>query len=654
MSNATASTAETSAAGAGAAATDAARPRRRYLNRGESLIASVGLAAAGVLLLTMAASAWWAFREKQEMTADVRHAHVRAVVEQLSNSAEAFLGANDASAIRRAVVSTRRENNLSSVRVSLTDGRVLADSDPLKITPGDLPAKFPTGPLDAPEGAPQSQGHISFRRPLMISGRGPAILEVTAPALIEESSTWRLGAGLGLLTTAGLAALWLVYRHMRAKLRSLALIREGLLAMKAGERSREALEISADEGPEAAAWNDLLREAETLRKGTLLAQLSQGPDRRKETKSELELACDSLSVGMVLLDVKGKVRHVNGAAASLLGTQKEKLVGTEGSGLIDDPDITGAIAGIVSGTSLQRRTTEVTRTHGHSAGTGAGAGAGAAAKGGQEHGPASVLRVQVRPLRRDDTCSAMLTIEDVTQLRVAEAARHTFVAQATHELRTPLTNMRLCLETAIEDGPKDARLLAKSLNTLNNETRRLERMVSEMLSVAEIEAGSLELHAGDVRLDAVFQALAADFDAPARDKRIDLKFNLPPKFPVIQADRDKLVLAIHNLIGNAIKYTPDGGKVTVILRVDAKEMAVQVTDTGIGISEQDQPLVFEKFYRAKDPRVEKVTGSGLGLALAMEVAKLHGGGITLSSKLDQGSTFTLTIPVAAEPSRRAA
>jgi two-component system phosphate regulon sensor histidine kinase PhoR len=636
-----------------AGASDGARPRSRYLNRGESMIASVGLAAAGVLLLTMAASAWWALREKQEMTDDVRQGHVRAVAEQLSHSAEAFLGSNDLSALRRAVVATRRENALTSVRVSLTDGRVLADSDPLKITPGELPPKFPTGPLDAEADAPEAKSQIAFRRPLMIPGRGAAILEVSAPAVTERSSGWRLGAGLGLLCTAGLAALWLVYRHTRAKVRSLALIREALLAMKAGERCREALEISADEGPEAAAWNDLLLEAETLRKGTLLAQLSQGPDRRKEAKSELELACDSLSVGMILLDVKGKVRHVNGAAASLLGAAREKLVGTEGLALVDDPEIKAAIMGIVTGTSLQRRTAEVTRAHAGAEQARTG-NAGEAAKADPDRGPASVLRVQVRPLRREDTCSAMLTIEDVTQLRVAEAARHTFVAQATHELRTPLTNMRLCLETAIEDGSKDAGVLAKSLNTLNNETRRLERMVSEMLSVAEIEAGSLELHAGDVRLDAVFEALAADFDAPAKEKRIDLKFNLPPKIPVIQADRDKLVLAIHNLIGNAIKYTPAGGKVTVMLRADAQEVAVQVTDTGIGISEQDQPLVFEKFYRAKDPRVEKVTGSGLGLALAMEVAKLHGGGITLNSKLDQGSTFTLTVPVSAQPSRRAA
>ena len=112
-----------------------------------------------------------------------------------------------------------------------------------------------------------------------------------------------------------------------------------------------------------------------------------------------------------------------------------------------------------------------------------------------------VLRFSVRPVRREDAASAMLTIEDITQQKVAEEARHAFVAQATHELRTPLTNIRLYVETAIDDGENDPATRAKCLNVINGETRRLERIVGEMLSVAEIEAGSFKLKTDDVRLD---------------------------------------------------------------------------------------------------------------------------------------------------------
>src|SRR5436305_299934 len=122
---------------------------------------------------------------------------------------------------------------------------------------------------------------------------------------------------------------------------------------------------------------------------------------------------------------------------------------------------------------------------------------------------------------------------------------------------------------------------------------------------------------------------------------------LPPKLPVIRGDRDKITLALHNLMGNALKYTPDGGKVTLEVEVDGKNVSISVTDTGIGISPDDAERIFERFYRAKDPRVAKITGTGLGLTLAREVVRMHGGDITVESQIDQGSTFTMPLPVKA-------
>jgi len=219
------------------------------------------------------------------------------------------------------------------------------------------------------------------------------------------------------------------------------------------------------------------------------------------------------------------------------------------------------------------------------------------------------------------------------------------VTQASHELRTPLTNMRLCLEVAMDDPTSDPAARAKCLNVLNQETRRLERIVTEMLSMAEIEAGAIKLRIDDVRLESLFEELRADFEPLAKEKQIELVFDLPQKFPVLQADRNKLVLALHNLVGNAIKYTPEGGRVTISLQIEQDRVSVEVVDTGIGIKEEEGELVFEKFYRAKDPRVAKISGSGLGLALSRQVARLHGGDVTLESRLNEGSTFTLVVPM---------
>ncbi len=266
-----------------------------------------------------------------------------------------------------------------------------------------------------------------------------------------------------------------------------------------------------------------------------------------------------------------------------------------------------------------------------------------------EAGPADptagVLRFSVRPVRREDAASAMIVIEDITQQKAAEEARHAFVAQATHELRTPLTNIRLYVETAIEDGEADPSIRVQALNVINSESRRLERIVGEMLSVAEIEAGAFKLKTDDVRLDQLFDGLKTDYQQQANEKKIALVFVLPPKLPVLQADREKVAVALHNLVGNALKYTPGGGSVTVRVEADEKQLAVSVADTGIGISPDDCQKIFERFYRANDNRVDKITGTGLGLTIAREVARLHGGDITVESQLNKGSTFTLALPL---------
>jgi len=239
----------------------------------------------------------------------------------------------------------------------------------------------------------------------------------------------------------------------------------------------------------------------------------------------------------------------------------------------------------------------------------------------------------------------MVLIEDVTQQRIADESRNSFVAQVTHELRTPLTNIRLYLETLVDVGDNDATTRAKCINVIGQESRRLERVVSDMLSVAEIEAGSLRLNVGDVRLDALLEEVQNDFRAQAQDREITLSFELPPKFPVVIGDRDKIVLALHNLIGNALKYTPVGGKVVVHVESDATSVTVAVIDNGIGIKAEECDLVFDKFYRAKDKRISGITGSGLGLALARQVVRLHGGDIQVRSQIDKGSTFTMVLPM---------
>src|SRR5690606_23598340 len=174
----------------------------------------------------------------------------------------------------------------------------------------------------------------------------------------------------------------------------------------------------------------------------------------------------------------------------------------------------------------------------------------------------SVVRFTARRAPGAEPPVTLVLIEDVTQQRIADRARSEFVAHVTHELRTPLTNIRLYVEEILEHD-EDARVRSKCLNVLNQEARRLERIVGDMLSVAEIEAGSVKLQWGEIRLETVFEELEGDYRQQAAEKQIELRFDLPPKFPIMWGDRDKFMVALHNLVGNAIKYTPAGGSVTV-------------------------------------------------------------------------------------------
>ena len=514
----------------------------------------------------------------------------------------------------------------------LADGRVIASAEPWQITAQKLPDAWPdtrAASGDPEQSTAPADGSLAMTFPVSVRGRGEAELELVAPPAGAAAARWATGAGVGAIGVAALVAFLLTYRTMRARVRAAAAIREALHALEGGETSATSLCVAEQLGGEARMWNNLMAERERLRKQGMAERTRETLGTRDHARGDLSAACDAMSHGLVLVDDKSRVSYANGAAAVFLRAKREELVGGEIARFLQVGPVLDSVREVVAGTGGRRRYVhDVER-----ADEGEGGG---------------VLRFNIRPVRRDDAASAMLTIEDITQQKVAEQARHAFVAQATHELRTPLTNIRLYVETAIDEGERDPATRSKCLNVINGETRRLERIVGEMLSVAEIEAGSFKINRDDVRIETVFEDLGRDYAEQAKDKQIALAFNLPPKLPQVKGDRDKMMMALHNLVGNALKYTPAGGSVTVNVSAAGRNLVVEVQDSGIGIGPEDAERIFERFYRAKDPRVGKITGTGLGLTLAREVVRLHGGDISVDSQLNQGSTFTLTLPVIAE------
>jgi signal transduction histidine kinase len=265
----------------------------------------------------------------------------------------------------------------------------------------------------------------------------------------------------------------------------------------------------------------------------------------------------------------------------------------------------------------------------------------------EENGQRRVVRVARHPI-----CIAgssqhekhVWTIRDVTQQKLAEEMRDQFVDTATHELRTPLANIKAYAETLALADMIDVEQQKQFLNTINMEATRLARFVDDLLSVSSMELGSLMLNKQTTDLGRMLNEVLAKIRPQVEEKQLELEIAFPDKLPEPKLDKDKISAVLVNLLGNAVKYTPAGGRVVFRVNFTDQEIEISVADTGVGIAENELSKVFDKFFRSDDPRVQEQTGTGLGLALAQEVVRLHGGTITAESELNKGSTFTVFLP----------
>ncbi len=250
--------------------------------------------------------------------------------------------------------------------------------------------------------------------------------------------------------------------------------------------------------------------------------------------------------------------------------------------------------------------------------------------------------------RSGDGEGMIWVIEDITQQTLATKSRDQFLMTATHELRTPLGNLMAYAETLATSIDIDIEQQKEFCNVLHAEASRLSRLVDHLLSVGQMEVGSLVIAQAEVDLAAVISEAVENLFAQADVKSHTIETEISPKLPPACGDRDKLHAVMINLIGNAIKYTPDGGHIQVRAFNDEQSIRVEVRDSGLGIAENELPRIFDQFFRGTNPSVIAETGNGLGLSFAREVARLHRGEIDVESRLNEGSIFTLRLPIGGE------
>ena len=258
------------------------------------------------------------------------------------------------------------------------------------------------------------------------------------------------------------------------------------------------------------------------------------------------------------------------------------------------------------------------------------------------------LRVRFALVRRESgfISGLVAVLHDTTEQEKEERERRLFVSNVSHELRTPLTSVKSYLE-ALDEGALSEPVAPDFIKVSLDETNRMMRMVTDLLHLSRIDNATSHLDVELINFTAFITFILNRFDkmrGPDEEKKYELVRDYPITSVWIEIDTDKMTQVIDNILNNAIKYSPDGGKITVTMKTTDDQMILSISDQGLGIPKQDLPRIFDRFYRVDRARSRAQGGTGLGLSIAKEIIKQHNGFIWAKSIYGKGSTFTIVLP----------
>lgn len=273
-------------------------------------------------------------------------------------------------------------------------------------------------------------------------------------------------------------------------------------------------------------------------------------------------------------------------------------------------------------------------------------------KAGEKTIEVSVVSIHASSTRMDQDSEgirgAVAVFHDITRLKQLEKIRQDFVANVSHELRTPLTTIKGYAETLLDGALKEKQAF-QFVQVILRHTDRLTKIVEDLLMLSKIETKEFQLNAETISLPNFMDDIIDFVKKPAEKKRISLSRHDMPSSLTVRADRSYLEQILINLLDNAIKYTPEGGRVTVsAVEKDSKDIQFSIEDNGIGIPKEDLSRIFERFYRVDKGRSKELGGTGLGLSIVKHLVQAHGGRVWVESQLGKGSTFYFTLPTRSE------
>ena len=354
----------------------------------------------------------------------------------------------------------------------------------------------------------------------------------------------------------------------------------------------------------------------------MAADLRRLITEQERSRARLEATLANLNEGVVITDEAGTIVRLNAAAARMLGTTSEEAVGQPFVVASRDHDL----AGLLNATLAMDEPRVATVAYGRDG---------------------RVLEASARPFSGGGERLGLMVLRDVTDLRRLERVRREFVANVSHELRTPLASIRAVVETLEAGAADDPAVAGEFFRRIIGEVDHLVGLVDELLDLARIESGRAVLTTEICDPVEMLMRVVERMRPQVERAGLVIRVEAAPDLPQVWVDRGRIEQVLINLIHNAVKFTPEGGEIVIASEVIDGMLRVSVRDTGVGITAEELPRIFERFYKTDAAR--RSAGSGLGLAIAKHIVQGHGGTIWAESTAGHGATFSFTLPLATPP-----
>ncbi|MBN1826688.1 MAG: PAS domain-containing protein [Candidatus Eisenbacteria bacterium] len=575
----------------------------------------------GAALLILAVGTTWLLQRGESMEESKRlTSKSHSLAQLLAQAAGPDYSAGDSARLLRVLECATRGGDLRAAAIVDDTGLIVAHTD-VSLAGSSLGTPLPIGPIGERESAllsmelfGESGGRVILH-PLL----GAEGVEGTAALLLPDPDSTGLSADwVRMLLPAGLLLLaftLVTQGTIRWAMRPASDFMNRLAGALECEEKNAAAEDENETGDESGIMDMTVTRVTALTR--VKDELIIKSRLLNYEKKRMEMILDAFPDGLIVTDLLKNVVLVNRRALNYLG------INDDGAGVRE-------LEGHPEFRRLVREAEKTGRT------------VLPVEKGARER---NILFSRIPLAAGERTAGTLYTMRDVTAQEASQRAQAEFLSQVTHELKAPLNTVITFVEELAEGEDLTPEERKDFCNTLNAETTRMAQLISNLLQLSRIQMGNLSVRFSFIKPAALLKEQSESLRRQAEGKAQRFTVRVPEYLPALAGDKDLLGVAINNLISNAIKYTPEGGEITVSAQEGDGAIEVEVQDTGFGIPEGALDKIWERFYRSEQEEVRKLNGSGLGLSLVKEIVEAHEGEITVESEVGAGTRFRFRLPI---------